>query len=306
MEGRCVWCVVQLLVLLWVSHFWFRFVGRVVTLVRLLVTGVLRVLRQWLGPLQREPRRQVAPGRVRAGLGAEDFQGGGVLFLEMCPCRWPVPWNYVPTMPVYHCWVQRLWSLLCLWCGGGCFTVVRRRLCRHRLHVWCRLQWGGLSGHVPVAVFKGRDCARYFRALGVAVKPQRFCNRGWRGGSGLGVVSGVVQEELPFTLARVHVHAITRTRLRWLTYALLRLSRIAVLASVSVCADALWCRGFGCHSLWWLLNGSAHSRCKVRKGPHCPQGLGEFALGAALPRLLPAAVAVTVTVAGAVSIGIPA
>ena len=49
-----------------------------------------------------------------------------------------------------------------------------------------------------------------------------------------------------------------------------------------------------------------HSRYRVRKGRHCPQGLGEFALGAALPGLCPAAVAVTVTVAGAVSIRVPA
>ena len=85
-EVRCVWCVVYQLVPLWVSHFRCRFVGRVATLIRLLVTGVLRVRRQWSGRVPREPCRQVAPGRVGAGLGAEDFQGGGILFGEMCPC----------------------------------------------------------------------------------------------------------------------------------------------------------------------------------------------------------------------------
>ena len=178
-EVRCVWCVAYLLVLLWVSHFRCRFVGRVATLICLLVTGVLRVLRQWSGPVPREPCRQVAPGRVCAGLGAEDFQCGGILFVELCPCPWPVLWNYVLAMPVYHCSVLRLWSVLCLW-WGGCLTVVGRRLCRRRLHVWCRLQWGGLSGHVPVAVLEGKDCARNFRAVGVAAKPQWFRQRGWR------------------------------------------------------------------------------------------------------------------------------
>ena len=153
----------------------------------------------------------VAPGRFCASLGAEDFQGGGVLFAEMCPCPWPILWHYVPTMPVYYCSVLRLWSVLCLW-WGGCLTVVKCRLCGRGLYVWCRLQWWGVSDHVPVAVLKGRDCARNFRAVGVAVKPHWFHQRGWRGGGGLGLVSGVVQEDLPFTLARVDVHAIVPAR----------------------------------------------------------------------------------------------
>ena len=40
----------------------------------------------------------------------------------------------------------------------------------------------------------------------------------------------------------------------------------------------------------------------LRKGRHGPQGLGEFALGAALRALFPTIVAVTVTVAGAVTV----
>ena len=152
-------------------------------------------------------------------------------------------------MPVDYCSVLRLWSVLCLWWWGGCLTVVRRRLCRRRLHVWCRLQWLGQSGHVRVAVLKGRDSARYFRAVRDEAIPQWFRQRGWRGGWGLGLVSEVVQEDHPFTLARVDVHAIAPARLRRLRSALLRLGRIAVLASVCVCADALWCRGFGYHGL---------------------------------------------------------
>ena len=141
--------------------------------------------------------------------------------------------------------------------------------------------------------------------MAVAVKPQWLRQRCWRGGWRLGLVSGVMQEDLPFTLARVDVYAIAPARLRRLRLALWRLGRIADLASVSVCADALWWRGFGCHGLWWLLDGSADSCYRVRKGRHCPQGLREFAVGAALPRLFPAAVDVTVTVAGAVSIRVP-
>ena len=49
------------------------------------------------------------------------------------------------------------------------------------------VQWRRLSVHVPVAVLEGRDCTRYFRAVGVAVKPQRFRQRGWGGGGWAGI-----------------------------------------------------------------------------------------------------------------------
>ena len=113
------------------------------------------------------------------------------------------------------------------------------------------------------------------------------------------------QKHLPFALARVDVHAIVPARLRRLKHALWRLGRVADVASMSVCADALLCRGFGCHGLWWLLDESVDSCYTLRKGRHCPQGLGEFALGGALPRLFSAVVACTVTVAGAVGIRVP-
>ena len=186
LEVQCVWCVVYLLVLLWVSHFRCRVVGRVATLIRLLVTGVLLALRQWSGPVPREPCRPVAPGRVCAGLGAEDFQCGGILFAELCPCPLPVLWNYVLAMHVYPCSVLRLWSVLCLW-WGGCLTVVRCRLCRRRLHVWCRLQWEGLSGHVLVAVLEGGDCARNIPGCGGCGKTAVVPPKGLEGGVGAGV-----------------------------------------------------------------------------------------------------------------------
>ena len=105
------------------------------------------------------------------------------------------------------------------------------------------------------------------------------------GGWVLRPMSGFMQEDLPFTLVCVNVHAIASACLWWFSLALWWLHLVADLVTVSICADALWCRGFGCHGLQWLLDGPAESCYRVRKGRHGPQGLGEFALGAALPRL---------------------
>ena len=114
-----------------------------------------------------------------------------------------------------------------------------------------------------------------------------------------------MQEDLLFTLARVDVLAIARACLWRFRLALWRFSQVADLVTVSACADALWCRSFGCHGLQWLLDGSADSSYIVRKGRHGLQGLGEIALGAALPGLFSPAVAVAVAVAGAVTVCVP-
>ena len=137
----------------------------------------------------------------------------------------------------------------------------------------------------------------------VAVEPQRHRGRGV-GGWVLRLMSGFMQEDLPFALARVDAHAVVSVCLWWSRLALWWLRLDADLVTMSVCA-ALWCRGLGCHGLLCLLDGPADSCYRVRKGRHGPQGLGEFALGAALPRLFPAAVAVIVTVAGAVAVCVP-
>ena len=84
-----------------------------------------------------------------------------------------------------------------------------RRLCRCVFHVCGCLLWRGLSVHVLVSVLEGRDRTWYLRAVWVAVETQRLCHRG-RGVGGwvLRLMSGFMQEDLPFTLARVDVHAV--------------------------------------------------------------------------------------------------
>ena len=165
---------------------------------------------------------------------------------------------------------------------------------------------GGLLGRIHATVLEGGDRAGDCRAVGVAVEPQWFCHRCWGRGGGLGLISGVMQEDLPVTVPRVEVHAIAPAHLGVLRLALRQLGLVAGLVSVSVCVGSLLWRDFGCPGLRLLLGCSADSCHKVRKGRHCPQGLGEFALGAVFPGLFPAAVAVTVTVTGAVGIRVPA
>ena len=142
--------------------------------------------------------------RVRAGLGAEDFQRGAILFAKLCPCPWCVLWYHVLAIPVHHRSVLCLWLVLCLW-WGGCLTVVGCLLCRRPSHVSFCLRGGGGLGHASVAVLEGGNRAGDFRVLGVAVEPQWFCHRcRWRGW-GLGLVSGVVQEDLPVTVSGIEV-----------------------------------------------------------------------------------------------------
>ena len=62
--------------------------------------------------------------------------------------------------------------------------MVMRRLCLCLFHVCGHLQWRGLSVHVPVSVLEGRDRTGYFRAVWIAVEPQRFCHRCWGWGGG--------------------------------------------------------------------------------------------------------------------------
>ena len=62
-------------------------------------------------------------------------------------------------------------------------------------------------------------------------------------------MSGFMQEDLPFTLACVDVQAIASACLWRFRLALWRLRLVADLVAVSVCANALWGRGFGCHGL---------------------------------------------------------
>ena len=73
------------------------------------------------------------------------------------------------------------------------------------------------------------------------------------GGWGLRLMSGFMQQDLPFTLARVDVHAIASACLWWFRLALWWLRLIADLVTVFVCADALWCSGLGvtvCTGCW--------------------------------------------------------
>ena len=129
--------------------------------------------------------RSTSTGSLHAGL----RRSRCILFAELCPCPWSVLWYDVLAIPVHHCSVLCLclWPILCLW-WGGCLTVVGCRLCRRRSHVWfCLRGGGGLLGHVSVVVLEGRDRARDFRAVGVAVEPQCFCHRCRNGGAGVGV-----------------------------------------------------------------------------------------------------------------------
>ena len=109
----CVRCVVQLLVLLWVSRFRCRFEGRVATPVRWLVSGGVWI-RQWSCLIPREPSGHVAHCRfcvcasVHLCVGAEDLQRCGVLFAEPCPSPWLVLCHYVLAMSVYDCPILHL------------------------------------------------------------------------------------------------------------------------------------------------------------------------------------------------------
>ena len=109
--------------------------------------------------------------------------------------------------------------------------------------------WGGGGGllldRVPVAVFDGGDCKGDFRTGGVVVKPQWFSQRGWLVGGG-GLMSGVVQEDLPVTMPRVGADATAPSRLWLLRLALWQLGSIAGLVSVPVRVGLLMWHASGC------------------------------------------------------------
>ena len=115
-------------------------------------------------------------------------------------------------------------------------------------------------------------------------------------------MSGVMQEDVPVAMPRVGVHAIAPSCLWMLRLALWQLGLVARLVSVSICVGSLLWHDSGLAGLRLMLECLADSCYRVREGRHCPQGPGEFALRAVFPRLFPAAVAVTVTGAGAVGI----
>ena len=79
---------------------------------------------------------------------------------------------------------------------------------------------------------------------------------------------------------------------------------VAGLVSVSVRFGLFLWHDSGCPGLRLVLGVecTAHACHRVREGPHCPQGRRQLSLGAVFPGLFSAAMAVSVTVAGAVGV----
>ena len=147
-----------------------------------------------------------------------------ILHLWFLLCLWYIQWFTVVhrlRCRVFHacgCPVLHLRFVLCLWYMQW-FTVVHR-LCRRVFHACGRLLWEWLSVYVPVSVLEGRDRTWHLRAVRIAVETQRFSHRRW-GAEGwvLRLLSGFLQGDLSFPLARVDAHAVASSCL-WFRLAL--------------------------------------------------------------------------------------
>ena len=121
-------------------------------------------------------------------------------------------------MVVDDCSILHLCFVLCLWYIQW-FTVVHR-LRRRAFHACGRLLCEGPSVYVPVSVLEGRDRTWHLRAVRIVVETQRFRHRSW-GAEGwvLRLLSGFMQGDLSFPVARVDAHALASSCL-WCRLAL--------------------------------------------------------------------------------------
>ena len=92
--------------------------------------------------------------------------------------------------------------------------------------------WGRSLGRVSVAMLEGADRADIFWAGGLVEKSHWFGCSSWLGGGGL--ITGVMQEDLPISVRRVEAHAVALSGLWLLRLILLHLWLVGTLISAPV------------------------------------------------------------------------